>query len=246
MKTLLIIFVFFLLFSTLVLSTTLDVGVSEDVSIKIINENLNISNNVVKFSTEFYNIGSVGYKGRARLFVYNGTNLISDGWSEEKSLMPGEKKTFDIYWYAKYSGNYEYVLRMYYGNEILENDKKELKINETHKPEDIFEITNYRTYDDHIIFDLKSKEDARDIVIIPYRYVTGWIFEQKAIPNMEKDSVKAVSLNYIPLIWAPANLTLAVASDNGKYYSESNIRMDKLSGLIGLIYSIYDRLRRPI
>lgn len=242
-KLLLIVILCFLILIKFAFSTSLEVDISEDIKSKIIYETQNISFNVVKFSTEFYNTGSIAYNARARIFVYNNSKLIFSGWSQENFLMPGDKKTFDVYWYADSLGNYESKLRMYFGNEIVENNKTEFQIDETLIPEDVFEIYNFRTYDNYVIFDIKSKKDATNVIMIPYKYVSGWIFEQKTIENIKKDSIKTIKIPYYPTVWKPSNITLVITNENGKYYSEKTVEMKKETGILKVIYNILDSLK---
>jgi mRNA-degrading endonuclease HigB of HigAB toxin-antitoxin module len=242
-KLLLIVILCSLILIKFAFSSLLEVDISEDIKSKIIYETQNISFNVVKFSTEFYNTGSISYNARARIFVYNNNKLIFSGWSQEKILMPGDKKTFDIYWYADSPVKYESKLRMYFGNEIVENNKTEFQVNETLKPEDVFEINNFRTYDNYVIFDIKSKKDAKNVIIIPYKYVSGWIFEQKTIENIKKDSIKTIKIPYYPTVWKPSNITLAIVAETGRYYSEKTLEMKKEEGILKIIYNILDSLK---
>lgn len=242
-KLILLIILCILILTKISYSTVIDVDISEEIKNKIILETQNISFNIVKFSTEVYNTGSIAYSARARIFIYNKDKLIFNGWSQEKKLMAGDKKMFDIYWYANSPIKYESKLRIYAGNEIFEGEKKEFQVNETLIPEDIFEIMNFRTYDNYVIFDIKSKKDAKDVVIIPYKYVPGWIFEQKTIEFIKKDSVKTISISYYPTVWEPISLKLAIAAENGKCYSEKALEMEKEEGILKIIYNILDSLK---
>ena len=164
-------------------------------------------------------------------------------WQITGHFMPGDKKNFDIYWYANDIGEYFAKLKVYYGNEIREYKKFEFLISNSIESEDIFEIKDLRTYDNYIIFDVKSKEEVKDVIITPNRYTSGWIFEQKKIDKINKDGSKLVILPYYPTLWTPANVTLAIASNNGKYYSEKTIEMKKNEGLVWLFFYIVDGLR---
>jgi len=233
----------FLIFTKIAFSSLIEVDISEDVKSDVIHETITTSFNVVNFSTELYNTGSVPYDARARIFVYNESKLIFSGWSQKEDMMPGEKKTFDVYWYTNSPGNYESKLRVYFGNEITENEKKEFQINESIEPEDVFIIENFRTYDDHVVFDIISKRDVENVIIIPSNYVSGWIFEQKTIESIKKDFIKTISLDYQPTVWKPTNLKIAVVAENGKFYSEKIVEMEKERGIMNLIYSILDNLK---
>ena len=243
-KKLILLFVLcFLILIKIGFSTLIEVGVSEDIGSKIISETSNANFNVVKFSTEFYNIGSVPYSTRERIFVYNDSDLLFSGWSQEKNFMSGDKKTFDIYWYASSLGNYTYKLKFYFGNEINESETKEFQVRDALIPEDVFEMSSFRTYDDHVIFDLKSKSNAQNVIIIPYKYTPGWIFEQKTIDSMKNNTVKTISLPYSPTVWEPATLKLLIVSNNGKYYSEKTVEMKKETGIVAFFYYIWDNLK---
>lgn len=244
MKKLFLFFILcFLILVNAVFPSLIEVDISEDIKSEIIHESPIISYNVVNFSTEFYNTGSVPYDSRARILVYNETKLIFSGWSQKEDLMPGDRKTFDIYWYTNSPGKYESKLRVYFGNEIIENEKKEFQVNEPLIPEDVFTIENFRVYDNHVIFDVLSKKDVENVIIIPSDYVAGWIFEQKSIENVKKDIIKTISINYYPTVWKPTNLKLAVVAENGKYYSEKIVEMKKEGGIANLFYTILDNLK---
>jgi hypothetical protein len=233
----------FLILTKIAFSSLIEVDISEDVKSEIIHETITASFNIVNFSTEFYNTGSVPYDARARIFVYNEGRLIFSGWSQKGDLMPGDKKTFDVYWYASSSGNYESKLRVYFGNEIIENEKREFQIKDSLDFEDVFIIENFRTYDDHVVFDIVSKKDVENVIIIPSDYVSGWIFEQKTIENIKKDLIKTISIVYQPTVWKPTSLKIAVVAENGKFYSEKIVEMEKGQGITSLIYSILDNLK---
>jgi len=240
MKLFLLSILIFLILTKIVFSIILEVNIDEEVKGKIIYETQNVSKNVVNFKSEFNNIGSVAYKARARVFVYNDSKLVFSGWSNEEILMPGDKKTFNIYFYS-YPGNYESKLRFYFGNEFIEGNKTNFEINETLEPEDIFEIKNFRTYDNYVVFDILSKKSVNNVLIIPYKYPVSWIFEQKKLEKI--DYFKTVSLNYYPSIWKPTSLTIAIVAEDGKYFSEKTIEMKKEEGIFKIFYNILDSLK---
>lgn len=220
----------------------IEVNVNEEIKGNVIRESKNISFNAVKFSIEFANTGSIAYDARVRIFVYKDGNLIFNGWSKKEDFMAGDIKNFNVYWCTNSSGKYESKLRMYIGNEIIENEKSEFQV-ETLSSEDSFEITSFRTYDDHVIFDIKSKNDAKNVIIVPSNYPLGWIFEQKTIDFMKKDSIKTVSINYYPTVWESKSLKLIITSNSGKYYSEKTLEMKKDTGIMEIFYSILDGLK---
>jgi len=242
-KTFLFFVLCFFILTKIAFSSLIEVDISEDIKSEVIHESITTSFNVVNFSIEFYNTGSVPYDARARIFVYKEGKLIFSGWSQKEDMMPGEKKTFDVYWYASSPGNYESKLRVYFGNEIIEDEKREIQIKDPLEPEDAFIIENFRTYDDHIVFDIVNKKNVENVIIIPSDYVSGWIFEQKVIESIKKDMIKTISIDYQPTVWKPTNLKIAVIAEYGRFYSEKIVEMKKEQGIMNLIYSILDNLK---
>ena len=59
----------------------------------------NVSGNLVKFSSEFYNSGNVPYNARARIDIYESDVYVFSGWSREKPLMAGDRDYFEIFWF---------------------------------------------------------------------------------------------------------------------------------------------------
>ena len=242
-KKILVLVICFLLLIKITYSSIIEVGITESIKGKVSSITYDNTSNLVKFPIEFYNTGSVGYKTRIKIEIFDNDNIIFNAWSQEKDLMPGERETFDIYWYNNNTGEYFAKLKAYFGNEIKNYEKFGFLINKPTLPEDIFEIRNFRTYDNYVIFDIQTKEDVKDVIIMPDKYISGWIFEQKKIDNINKDNSKFVILPFYPTLWTPSNVKLAIASDNGKYYTEKTLEMKKNGGLTGFFYYIIDGLR---
>lgn len=197
---------------------------------------------ILKFQTEYYNTGSIAYKARIRIDVFNDSQMVFTGWSDEKSMMPGDRKNFEIYWYTNSTGNFTAKARVYFANEINEEELNIEKKVSTF-PESIFEIESFRTYDNHVIFDLMAKKDARNVVVIPSNFPLGWIFEQKKIDSINKDEGMTVILHYYPSVWTPQNINLVIASDEGRYSTEKTVELRKETGIQWLFYYIVDGLR---
>jgi hypothetical protein len=152
------------------------------------------SKDILKFWFEFYNSGSTAYRTRIRLDVFNDSKIVFTGWSDEKVLMPGDRKNFEIYWYTNSTGNFSARVRAYFGNEIFER-RISLEKKNSFSPEDVFEIKNFRTYDDFIVFDIKAKRNAKDVVILPSDFPLGWIFEQKKIDFLKEGEERTVAID---------------------------------------------------
>jgi hypothetical protein len=198
------------------------------------------SKDILKFWFEFYNSGSTAYKTRIRLDAFNDSRIIFTGWSDEKILMPGDRKVFEIYWYTNSTGNFSIRVRAYFGNEIFER-RINVEKNNSFSPEDVFEIKNFRTYDDFIVFDIKAKRSAKNVIILPSDFPLGWIFEQKKIDFLNKE--KTVAIYYQPTVWAEGKLNLIVASDDGIYKTEKIFEMKKEKGILWLIHYLTDRIK---
>jgi len=242
-KIFLICIICFLILVGIVNSAVIEVDIIEEVKGKISSIRYDNSSNIVTFTIEFYNTGSVPYKARIKSEIFNDTKLIFNGWSQEKEFMPGEKQTFDIYWHTNYPGKYYTKLKVYFGNEIKEYEKFEFLVSNTFEIKNIFRVKNLRTYDDYIIFDVQSAEDVENVTIIPINYVSGWIFEQKKIDKITKDGSKLVILPYYPTLWKPSDVSLVVVSDGGEYHTEKIVGMEKKEGLAGFFYYIVDSIR---
>jgi len=242
-KIFLIYVICFLIIIEIAYSSMIEVGISEELKGNISSITYDNSSNIIKISIEFYNTGSIAYKTRVKVEFLDKDKVIFNAWSQEKEFMPGDKKSFDTYWYTNNTGNFFVRLKVYFGNEILEYEKFSFIVNKSLMPEDIFEVENFRTYDNYILFDVKSKEDVEKVIVMPDKYIPGWIFEQREIDIISKDSSKLVMLNYYPTLWMPSNISLIITSDKGKYYTERIFEMKKNKGLIGFFYRLVDGIR---
>ncbi|MEM7814689.1 MAG: hypothetical protein QXK48_03930 [Candidatus Aenigmatarchaeota archaeon] len=239
-----LVFIFFLiLFFTLVANSAIvEVNVPKSLEGNISSFSYDPSTDILKFQIEFYNTGSVSYKTRIRLDILNGSRIVFTGWSKENTLMPGDRKNFEIYWYTNSTGKFHARIRSYFGNEIFEKNF-EIEKKNSYSPEDIFEIKNFRTYEDFIVFDIKAKNNVSDIVILPSEFPPGWIFEQKKINFLGENEERTVAISYYPTVWTEEKINLIVASDGGKYKSEESFEMKKESGIFWFVYYFMDKLK---
>jgi hypothetical protein len=242
MKAIFFVALCMLLLTNAAYSSYIEVGINEVMKGSAITITYDNTTNIARFSTEFFNSGSIGYSARAKVEIYDNSTLVFNGWSQQKGLTPGERKTLDVYWYNNETKVYDAKVKVYYGNEIEEYDKFDFSISGI-QPKDAFEMTNFRTYDDHVIFDVRSNQDARNIMIIPSQYTYGWIFEQRELGNMSKGESRTVVMNYSPSLWSPGSVTLIAASDVGRLFGERTFEMRKESGLSGLLLSFIDSIR---
>jgi hypothetical protein len=241
-RTVLILFCF-LIIVRIAYSAIVEVGIAETLEGNISSITYDNTSNIAKISVEFYNTGSVPFKARIKAEIFNESDMLFSGWGKEEDFMSGDKKVSDIYWYTNNIGDYFAKIKVYFGNDVVEYKRFGFSITKSVEPEDVFEIKNLRTYDDHIIFDLDSRKEAENVIVIPTKYTPGWIFEQAEVGNISGNSSKLVVMKYYPTIWKPSNTTLAIVSDKGTYYTEETVEMSKNEGLVGLFYFIVDSLR---
>lgn len=201
-----------------------------------------INKGIFKVSFQLYNTGSVGYKARARLDVFNGSKLIFTGWSEEKSFIPSDRKIFTLYWYPTEKGEYSAEIKIYYANEIKTVKKIKLEVKNVTSQSDIFEIKNLKTFSDELRFDLESKKSLKDVIIIPSDYPLGWMFEEKKINNLIKDETKEVSIKYEPSLWKNTTLTLNVITPDGKYVASKSFMLERVSFLEEFFHQFFKLL----
>ncbi|MEM5879634.1 MAG: hypothetical protein QXU74_04055, partial [Candidatus Aenigmatarchaeota archaeon] len=239
--------VIFLLFSLLFFfslsrAAIIKVDVSRNLEGKISSFSCDSSKDLIAFHLEFYNTGSIAYRARARVDIINNSKTAFTAWSGEKILMPGDRKNFEVYLYSNLTGNLTLRSRMYFGNEIQENFFTIEKKNSL-ESEDVFEIKNFRTYDDFVVFDIKANKAAKDVVILPHNFPLGWIFEQKEIALLNENEEKTVAIKYFPTVWTEGKVNLIVASDGGKHKTERTFEMKKEIGILWLIYYLTDQFK---
>ena len=236
------IFSFFLLI-TFACSTIIKVNVKKELKGNISSFSFDSFLDILSFQTEFYNTGSVAYKTRIRMDLLNGSQPIFTGWSDERVLMPGDRKKFEVFSFVDSTGNFTARLRVYFADEILEKNFEVNKNETVALREDVFELKDLRTYDDFIIFDLKSKKRVKDVVILPHNFPLGWIFEQKKLNLIGENEEKIIVLKYKPSVFSVENLTLIIVANGGSFYSEKEIELKKESGIVWLIHLIIDKFR---
>jgi hypothetical protein len=178
------------------------------------------------------NTGSVGCSFRLRADIYeivNNTKIQAHtSWSEEKPVEPGDQAELVAYWYPKSPGNFTVRTFLYYCNTIGEGPEANFTVFRSNitaeKPP--FEIKT-ETTESYIEFRFNSREDVKDLVIIPDRYPTGWAFDSKRIGLIEEGKEKIVRLNYEAGIWKEKNVSFDIVAMDGRYYHSKEITIEK-------------------
>jgi hypothetical protein len=196
---------------------------------------------LVKIDAEFYNTGSIPYKVRIRVDVYNQTESIFTGWSKEKILAPGDRKVFTVYYYSNLTGNFTAKVRAYYGNEIKEEVVSLEKAYATAK--NVFKIENFRAYENFAAFDVLVTEATGNAVVIPSDFPSTWVVEQESLGSMQKGQKKTVFMRYKPDVWVEDSIRITVVSEDGMYIGESMFKLKKASGILELLGYLLDMHR---
>jgi hypothetical protein len=231
-----------LMFVNCVHSSAVEVDISKNLKGNISSFSYDYRLNIIKFDVEFYNTGTIGYKSRIRIDVFNGTNNIFTGWGKENVLMPGDRKNSEIYWYFNSTGNFTVRIRAYYANEIVEKAFPVEK-NTSSESSNIFEIKDFRVYDDFAVLDVSAKKDAKNIIVMPSDFPAGWIFEQGKINLIKKDNKKTITIQYLPDVWSEKDMKLEITSDDGIYYTENMVKLKEEYGISRLFHSIIDKIK---
>jgi len=229
---------------SIVNSSKIEVNVPEvlngEISAFFLNKSLN--SGVVKTKIEFDNIGSIPFKSRLRLEILEQEKLLYTLWSDGKEINPSEKKIFEFFTYINKTGFFKSRIRVYYGGEILDHDNTTFEIKNTKNPEDIFEIKRLRAYEDYIKFDIKSKKNVNNIIIMFSDYPKSWIIEQKKIESLKKNNRFPVKIKYIPVSWIDKEIRIHIFTEDGNFYKTENIILKNESGIKRLFNSILDFL----
>jgi len=248
MKFLLILIVLFFLIINISKSQVIDVNIKEVIEVEAtrIDYNSTITDGKpFKVNIELFNPGSTGYNARIRLDIFDKDNLIFTGWSDEKQFFPGNRKIYDLYWYpSNVKGKFKASIEIYFANEINKIKPINFEVKPSEKlPENIFEIIDFRTYDDEVVFLVKTNKTVENIIFMPSNFPTGWIFEQAKINELENDSIKIINLKYEPSLWKENSITINIFTEDGKYYTSKSFTLKRENSFWKHIYGIINSLR---
>ncbi|MEM5834272.1 MAG: hypothetical protein QXQ69_00275 [Candidatus Aenigmatarchaeota archaeon] len=239
MKSLILLLVVFLLFFFLSSASILKVGIKPELKGNFSAIFYEAKDGILKLNLEFFNTGSVAYKARVRLDVLNSSEILFTGWSKEETLMPGEAKNFELFYYSPETENLTLRLRVYYANEMLEKYLN-ITLENQKKPENIFQVKNFRVYDNYIRFEVKANQSLK-VFVIPSNFLPGWVFEQKKLEIKENKNTEVV-IPFSYQVWFPHEIKLEIVSEDGNYYYSNLFYLEKEEGLIKYINQIKDKL----
>ena len=234
-----------ILFSVLAIGISeaafINVNVTEDLEGAVSSFNFD-DGDLSSFKIEFYDTGSLPYTVQLRIDVSQNDENVFTGWTEEKEFQPGTRNNYDVYWYTQTPGSYEVNVRAYLANEIYET-AFEVDRKETAEAENVFSITDLRTYDDFIVFDVSSTADVSDVAIIPKDFPIGWVVLQGSVKEIDAGGKATVVLPYDADIWTEREIGIIVASDGGAYMTETGVSLVRLEGFEKFFYGIVDGFR---
>ncbi|MBU0530623.1 MAG: hypothetical protein KKC05_03025 [Nanoarchaeota archaeon] len=199
---------------------------------------INAENNVMKTTVDLQNTGSITYNSRARLDIFDGERIIFTGWSKENVVKPGSFKDYPLFW-IKNDGNLSARLRVYYGEEIKEKMIEIPQLDDI-TSEDVFEISNVRTYDDRITLFIRSKENVDNMIIIPNNYPLSWIVEQNDVGRINANEFKQVTIGYSTPEYSQININLITVSEDGRYQSAHEVLLQRESGISFYVNPFFD------
>ena len=202
-----------------------------------------ITNNVFKVTAEIFNTGSAGYNSRLRLDVFNQSYLLYTGWGSEEPLLPGIRTISDIYLYEpNTTGKFTGRLRIYYANEINETEI-DFEVKDLPLTQDIFEISDFRVYDDYIKFSLRSPKTVNNVIALVSDYPMGWIFEQTKIEKLDQGDKISVTIPYQPSLWSESEIKLSIVTEDAEHYSNKSFTLVKEKGMWIYINQFLDGIR---
>ncbi len=232
----------FLLLSYPVFASEVDVEVSSTVNGSFMVSDFQQIGSFFYIKVGAHNTGSEAYGARVRADVVNGRNIIFTGWSQEKPVAPGEKKSFTVFGYRLPASNQELMIRIYHGNEIAGIGPIGLNSSVPAARGEAFSIENFRTYDDYMRFDLHSNRSLHDIAVFPRGFPGSWIIGQASINSMEANGITEVRLPYETGFFQKRDITIVMATRDGMVYQEQNVSIEREEGIMMYIHLLMDFL----
>jgi len=230
------------LLTTTAYSAKINVNVLELINSQAKEINHDTYNNVLKISYDVMNSGSIDYGARIRLDIFNGTKYTTTIWSKEEAIIPGERKTINMYWYSP-SDNETWTAnaRLYRAYEIKEIGNV-TEISGKGNSENTLEISSARVYENEIKLRVKSRADTKNIILYPINYPAGWLFEQEEIGGINAGSSKAASIHYETGAFHEREITVIAINEDGKNYGTKTFMLKKEEGLSKLVGQLRDWL----
>ncbi len=232
---------------TIIKAQEIDVNVIEIIKINILGLKYNslIENGEpLKASFELFNSGSVGYKARVRLNIYKQNKLMQTLWSSEEDFAPGVNHHFDMYYHVNLVGSFKVELKVYVADEIRELKSFNFQVKKINPSNNTFNIKDIKTYEEEIEFNLISKNNLENILIIPTNCPLGWICEQKKIEKIKQNEPVEIKLFYKPGLWKENQITINILTEDGKFIKAENFNLKRESTFNQFIHDFIKLFRK--
>ena len=177
------------------------------------------------FYLDCENIGSVSCKARMRVDFFKDSERVYTAWSKEARLEPGASELLEAYYYPNSEGNYSAHVYLYFCNSIQEINQTNFTFvprNLTSMP---IEIKRASSTEDWVEIEFVPRKNL-SLIIFPSTYPLGWQFESLKVQASANQTQK-VRINYEPQIWKPRPVKLALVSEDGKYFKEVELKLEK-------------------
>jgi len=230
MKKLLAFLVFSLFVFAISKAVIVKVDVKEICSVEIKSLNIFLEN-LPRMDVEIYNSGSLPYNFRVSV---EGKNKV---WSGKYFEAPGDLKKLSLHFLP----SNETTIKVYFCNKIFEKDieAKEKSFEEG----DWFSIKKARLYSEFIILEVISNVST-EAVIMPLKYPDNWIVENYI--GKLKVGKNFVRINFESEFSDERNVSFAIVSTDGKYFSKSEVKVERKIGLEYWLFYIFDIVRSSI
>jgi hypothetical protein len=166
------------------------------------------------FAIRWENIGSVNCMTRPRIDIYSpGAGLVHTAWGSQERIMAGQGHEWVLHSGLE-EGDYSAILRVYFCNEILEEEPFNFSVQEKATPGGL-SIDSVRVYKDYVEVSVRSPDGANGVAVIPEDYPTGWIFESGISGDLKPGETGLARLGYVPVRLAGTAIGIRALSAEG-------------------------------
>lgn len=228
------------------------ISVLKSVDVEISSYGYDDEMNLVRFTIETFNRGSVAYDARVRMDILEKgsgdddekSEIVFTAWGQEIEMYPGSRKITRLYWHTDEVDDKKVRVRVYFADEIFEEVYEVKKTEKTSNAESgVFEVRNFHVYDDYVLFDIKPNKDVNEVVVIPEEFQSGWVLEQKVIKGLKSGQTIMVSVPYKASLFTEENVVLGFVGDGSTIYDEYEFLMQKKTGFAGHLQRLVDSIR---
>jgi hypothetical protein len=179
---------------------------------------------VQRFTLRWENTGSVNCLTRARIDFHvigeNGSlgSRVCTSWGSLEPLMAGQARTWELY-SALPGGGYAAVLRVYYCNELFEQEPYFFNVTGS-EPSEGLSIDRVEVHGDYVDVFVRSPDGAGGVVVIPEEYPGGWIFQPGYAGDIGPGETAGARLGFVPVMLEGAAVKIRALSGDGGLYGE--------------------------